>query len=96
MQRKKNSVSKSRFSTSRDMVSFAISAILHVSFVIAIALIPQKIRKSREVVDLTVSTVKPEPEVVEASLLSQVAHSIAACDPQGCSKDSSSVRCRRQ
>jgi TonB family protein len=65
MQRKKNSVSKSQFSTSRDMVSFAISAILHVSFVIAIALIPQKIRKSREVVDLTVSTVKPAPEVVE-------------------------------
>jgi TonB family protein len=65
MQRKKNSVSKSRFSTSRDLVSFAISVVFHVGFVIAIALIPQKIRKSRAVVDLSVSTIKPEAEAVE-------------------------------
>ncbi|MCP4196424.1 MAG: hypothetical protein GY762_04670 [Proteobacteria bacterium] len=63
-------MSKSRSSTSRDLVSFAISAVIHVSFVIAIALIPHKIRKSRAVVDLSVSSIKPEaveePEVTES------------------------------
>jgi TonB family protein len=64
MQRKKSSVPKSRFSRTRDLVSFAISAAFHVGFVIAIALIPQKIRTKHEVVDLSVSSKKSEPEVV--------------------------------
>jgi TonB family protein len=62
MLKKKISVSKRRSSGSRDFVSFAISAAIHVGFVLIIALIPARVRKTYDTVDLSVETKKPIPE----------------------------------